>query len=108
MARIEGVDLPRDRRVVIGLTYIHGMGNTRARQAVAAAGVDPDTRVKDLTEAEVTALRDHIGQNYVVEGDLRREVQMNIKRLIDIGWSRGLPHRRHLPARGERTRAHAR
>jgi len=108
MARIEGVDLPRDRRVVIGLTYIHGMGNTRARQAVAAAGVDPDTRVKDLTEAEVTALRDHIGQNYVVEGDLRREVQMNIKRLIDIGCYRGLRHRRSLPARGQRTRTNAR
>jgi small subunit ribosomal protein S13 len=108
MARIEGVDLPRDRRVVIGLTYIHGMGNTRARQAVAAAGVDPDTRVKDLTEAEVTALRDHIGQNYVVEGDLRREVQMNIKRLIDIGCYRGLRHRRNLPARGQRTRTNAR
>ncbi|HEX9675796.1 MAG TPA: 30S ribosomal protein S13 [Anaerolineales bacterium] len=108
MARIEGVDLPRDRRVVIGLTYIHGMGNTRARQAVAAAGVDPNTRVKDLTEAEVTALRDHIGQNYVVEGDLRREVQMNIKRLIDIGCYRGLRHRRNLPARGQRTRTNAR
>ena len=108
MARIEGVDLPRDRRVVIGLTYIHGMGNTRARQAVAAAGVDPNTRVKDLTEAEVTALRDHIGQNYVVEGDLRREVQMNIKRLIDIGCYRGLRHRRSLPARGQRTRTNAR
>ena len=108
MARIEGVDLPRDRRVVIGLTYIHGMGNTRARQAVAAAGGDPDTRVKDLTEAEVTALRDHIGQNYVVEGDLRREVQMNIKRLIDIGCYRGLRHRRNLPARGQRTRTNAR
>ena len=108
MARIEGVDLPRDRRVVIGLTYIHGMGNTRARQAVAAAGVDPDTRVKDLTEAEVTALRDHIGQNYVVEGDLRREVQMNIKRLIDIGCYRALRHRRSLPARGQRTRTNAR
>ena len=108
MARIEGVDLPRDRRVVIGLTYIHGMGNTRARQAVAAAGVDPDTRGKDLTEAEVTALRDHIGQNYVVEGDLRREVQMNIKRLIDIGCYRGLRHRRNLPARGQRTRTNAR
>ena len=108
MARIEGVDLPRDRRVVIGLTYIHGMGNTRARQTVAAAGVDPNTRVKDLTEAEVTALRDHIGQNYVVEGDLRREVQMNIKRLIDIGCYRGLRHRRNLPARGQRTRTNAR
>ena len=84
------------------------MGNTRARQAVAAAGVDPDTRVKDLTEAEVTALRDHIGQNYVVEGDLRREVQMNIKRLIDIGCYRGLRHRRNLPARGQRTRTNAR
>ena len=108
MARIEGIDLPRDRRVVIGLTYIHGMGNTRARQTVVAAGVDPNTRVKDLTEAEVTALRDHIGQNYVVEGDLRREVQMNIKRLIDIGCYRGLRHRRSLPARGQRTRTNAR
>jgi small subunit ribosomal protein S13 len=108
MARIEGIDLPRDRRVVIGLTYIHGMGNTRARQTVVAAGVDPNTRVKDLTEAEVTALRDHIGQNYVVEGDLRREVQMNIKRLIDIGCYRGLRHRRNLPARGQRTRTNAR
>src|SRR4030067_37300 len=108
LGRIEGVDLPRDRRVVIGLTYIHGMGNTRARQAVAAAGVDPDTRVKDLTEAEVTARRDHIGENYVVEGDLRREVQMNIKRLIDIVCYRGLRHRRSLPARGQRTRTNAR
>lgn len=108
MARIEGVDLPRDRRVVIGLTYIHGMGNSRAHQAVAAVGVDPDTRVKDLTEAEVTSLRDYISQNYVVEGDLRREVQMNIKRLIDIGCYRGLRHRRALPARGQRTRTNAR
>jgi small subunit ribosomal protein S13 len=108
MARIEGVDLPRDRRVVVGLTYIHGVGHSRARQAVSAAGVDPGTRVKDLTEAEVTALRDYIGQNYVVEGDLRREVQMNIKRLIDIGCYRGLRHRRGLPVRGQRTRTNSR
>jgi small subunit ribosomal protein S13 len=108
MARIEGVDLPRDRRVVIGLTYIHGIGHPRAQKAVVAAGVDPNTRVKDLTEAEVTALRDYIGQNFVVEGDLRREVQMNIKRLIDIGCYRGLRHRRGLPVRGQRTRTNSR
>jgi small subunit ribosomal protein S13 len=108
MARIEGVDLPRDKRVEVGLTYIHGIGRPRARQALVATGIDPDRRIKDLTEDEVTALRDFVGQNLVVEGDLRRETQMNIKRLIDIGCYRGLRHRRNLPARGQRTRTNAR
>jgi len=108
MARIEGIDLPRDKRVEVGLTYIHGIGRTRSRQALVATGIDPDRRIKDLTEDEVTALRDFVGQNLVVEGDLRRETQMNIKRLIDIGCYRGLRHRRSLPARGQRTRTNAR
>jgi small subunit ribosomal protein S13 len=108
MARIEGIDLPRDKRVEVGLTYIHGIGRTRARQALVATGIDPDRRIKDLTEDEVSALRDFVGQKLVVEGDLRRETQMNIKRLIDIGCYRGLRHRRNLPARGQRTRTNAR
>ena len=108
MARIEGVDLPREKRVEIGLTYLYGIGRTRARQALAATGVSPDTRVRDLTEDEITRLRDHIGQKYTVEGELRREVQMSIKRLVDIGSYRGLRHRRNLPARGQRTRTNAR
>ncbi len=108
MARIEGVDLPRDKRVEIGLTYIHGIGRPKANQALIAAGVNPDTRVADLTEDEITALRDFISQNMIVEGDLRREVQMNIKRLMDIGCYRGLRHRRNLPVRGQRTRTNAR
>ncbi len=108
MARIEGVDLPRNKRVEIGLTYIHGIGRTTARKALLSAGVDPDRRVRDLTEGEVTSLRDFISQNLVVEGDLRREVQMNIKRLIEIGCYRGLRHRRNLPVHGQRTRTNAR
>ncbi len=108
MARIEGVDLPRNKRVEIGLTYIHGIGRTTARNALLSAGVDPDRRVRDLTEGEVTSLRDFISQNLVVEGDLRREVQMNIKRLIEIGCYRGLRHRRNLPVHGQRTRTNAR
>ncbi|MFN3741810.1 MAG: 30S ribosomal protein S13 [Anaerolineales bacterium] len=108
MARIEGVDLPRNKRVEIGLTYIYGIGRSRAREILAATKVNPDTRVKDLTEAEITALRDYIAKNYKVEGDLRREVQMNIKRLIEIGCYRGLRHRRNLPVRGQRTRTNAR
>jgi small subunit ribosomal protein S13 len=108
MARIEGVDLPRDKRVEVGLTYIYGIGPTRARQILQATKVNPDTRVKDLTDAEVALLRDYISQNYKVEGDLRREVQMNIKRLIEIGSYRGLRHRRNLPVRGQRTRTNAR
>ena len=108
MARIEGVDLPREKRVEIGLTYLYGIGRTRARQALTATGVSADTRVRDLTEDEITRLRDFIGQKYTVEGELRREVQMSIKRLVDIGSYRGLRHRKNLPARGQRTRTNAR
>lgn len=108
MARIEGVDLPRDKRVETGLTYLYGIGPRTAREILAATKVNPDTRMKDLTEAEVTALRDFIGQHYTVEGDLRREVQLNIKRLAEIGCYRGLRHRRNLPVRGQRTRTNAR
>ena len=108
MARIEGVDLPRDKRVEIGLTYIHGIGRPTARRILAAAQISPERRVRDLTEDEVTALREHISQNCMVEGDLRRDVQMNIKRLIDIGAYRGIRHRRGLPVRGQRTRTNAR
>ena len=108
MARIEGIDLPRDKRVEVGLTYIHGIGRTTSRKALAEARIDPNRRVRDLTEDEIAALRDYIGQNLTVEGDLRREVQMNIKRLIDIGCYRGLRPRRNLPARGQRTRTNAR
>jgi small subunit ribosomal protein S13 len=108
MARIEGVDLPRDKRVEVGLTYIHGIGRTTAQQMLVATGVDPDRRVRDLTEEEITGLRDYIAQNLSVEGDLRREVQMNIKRLVEIGCYRGLRHRRALPVRGQRTRTNAR
>ena len=108
MARIEGVDLPRDKRVEIGLTYIHGIGRSTSQDVLGATGVDPDTRVRDLTEDEITSLREYINQNLVVEGDLRREKQMNIKRLIEIGCYRGLRHRRSLPVRGQRTRTNAR
>ncbi|MGQ9833489.1 MAG: 30S ribosomal protein S13 [Candidatus Villigracilaceae bacterium] len=108
MARIEGVDLPRNKRVEVGLTYIYGIGPTRAREILGATKVNPDTRVKDLTEAEVSALRDYITKNFKVEGDLRRDVQMNIKRLIEIGCYRGLRHRRNLPVHGQRTRTNAR
>jgi small subunit ribosomal protein S13 len=108
MARIEGVDLPRNKRVEIGLTYIYGIGLPRAQRILAETRVNPDTRVKDLTDAEVALLRDYIGQSYKVEGDLRREVQLNIKRLIEIGSYRGLRHRRNLPARGQRTRTNSR
>jgi small subunit ribosomal protein S13 len=108
MARIEGVDLPRNKRVEIGLTYIFGIGRTRSSEILKATSVSPDTRIKDLTDAEVGLLRDYIGQHLKVEGDLRREVQLNIKRLIEIGSYRGLRHRRNLPARGQRTRTNAR
>ena len=108
MARIEGVDLPRDKRIEAGLVYIYGIGPKSARDILAATKVSPDTRVRDLTEAEVSALRDYIAQHYQVEGDLRREVQMNIKRLTEIGCYRGLRHRRNLPLRGQRTRTNAR
>jgi len=108
MARIEGVDLPRNKRVEVGLTYLFGVGPTRAQEILVATKVNPDTRVKDLTEAEVTAMREFITKNYKVEGDLRREQQMNIKRLIEIGSYRGLRHRRNLPVRGQRTRTNSR
>ncbi len=108
MARIEGVDLPRNKRVEVGLTYIYGIGLPRAQKILAETKVNPDTRVKDLTDSEVALLRDYIVNNYKVEGDLRREVQLNIKRLIEIGSYRGLRHRRNLPVRGQRTRTNAR
>ncbi|MGI6702710.1 MAG: 30S ribosomal protein S13 [Clostridia bacterium] len=108
MARIAGIDLPRDKRIEIGLTYIYGIGRNRAQKILAQAGVDFDTRVKDLTEAEISRLREVIDKQYKVEGDLRREVNMNIKRLIDIGSYRGLRHRRGLPVRGQGTKNNAR
>ena len=108
MARIEGVDLPRNKRVEIALRYLYGVGPTRALDIIAATRVNPDTRVKDLSESDLNLLRDFISKNYKVEGDLRREVQMNIKRLIEIGCYRGLRHRRNLPARGQRTRTNSR
>ena len=108
MARIEGVDLPRNKRVEVALNYIYGIGPSRSREIIAATRVNPDTRVKDLTETDVSALREFIGKNYKVEGDLRREVQMNIKRLIEIGCYRGMRHRRNLPVHGQRTRTNSR
>lgn len=108
MARIAGIDLPREKRIEIALTYIYGIGRTRSRQTVDRAGVSPDTRVKDLTEDEVNKLRSLIEAEYIVEGDLRREVALNIKRLQEIGTYRGLRHRRSLPVRGQRTRTNAR
>lgn len=108
MARIAGVDLPRDKRVEIGLTYIYGIGLTRSKEVLAKTGVNPDTRVKDLTDAEVAALRESVENDYQVEGDLRRWESMNIKRLMDIGTYRGRRHRLGLPVRGQRTRTNAR
>lgn len=108
MARIAGVDLPRNKRVEIGLTYIYGIGRPTSNRILSQTGINPDTRIKDLSEAEVTKLRDLIEREYVVEGDLRREIQMNIKRLQEIGCYRGLRHRRNLPVRGQRTRTNAR
>ncbi len=108
MARIAGVDLPRDRRTVIGLTSIFGIGPTSSRRILAQTGVNADTRIKDLTEEEVARLRDVIDREFIVEGDLRREVNLNIKRLMEIGSYRGLRHRRGLPLRGQRTRTNAR
>ncbi len=108
MARIEGVDLPRNKRVEIGLTYLYGIGPTRAQKILVQTKVNPDTRIKDLSEADVAAIREFISKNFKVEGDLRREVQMSIKRLIEIGSYRGLRHRRNLPVRGQRTRTNAR
>ena len=108
MARIAGVDIPRDKRVEVALTYIFGIGQTTSKQVLAQTRVSPDTRVKDLTEDEVGRLREFIDRNFKVEGDLRREVDMNIKRLIESGSYRGLRHRRNLPVHGQRTRTNAR
>ncbi len=108
MARIAGVDLPRDKRVEIGLTYIYGIGHTRARQAVVAAGVDPSVRVRDLDDNEIKALRDVIDATFKVEGDLRREIAQNIKRKVEINCYQGIRHRRGLPVRGQRTHTNAR
>ncbi len=108
MARIAGVDLPRDKRVEIGLTYIYGIGRPTSLKILQQTGVNPDTRIRDLTEEEVNKLRDIIEKNYRVEGDLRREVALNIKRLIEIGCYRGLRHRRGLPVRGQNTKNNAR
>ncbi len=108
MARIEGIDLPRNKRIEVGLTYLYGIGPTRARAICEGTNLSPDRRIKDLTEAEVSEIRDFIARNYAVEGDLRREVQLSIKRLMEIGCYRGLRHRRHLPVRGQRTRTNSR
>lgn len=108
MARIEGVDLPRNKRVEVGLTYLYGIGPTRAREILVQTRVNPDIRVKDLSEADVAAIREYISKHFTVEGDLRREVQMSIKRLIEIGSYRGLRHRRNLPVRGQRTKTNSR
>lgn len=108
MARIEGVDLPRNKRVEVGLNYLFGIGPARSREILAATKISPDTRVKDLTESEIAAIREYISKNWKVEGDLRRQEQMNIKRLVEIGCYRGLRHRRNLPVHGQRTRTNAR
>ncbi len=108
MARIAGIDLPREKRIEIGLTYIYGIGHSKARRIVRETGVDPDTKVRDLAEGEVGSIRTYIDQNLEVEGDLRREEQQNIRRLIDIGCIRGIRHRRGLPVRGQRTKTNAR
>lgn len=108
MARLVGVDLPRDKRIEVGLTYIYGIGLTTAKKIIADTGVDPDIRVKDLTEEDLAKLRDYIQENLKVEGDLHREVSQNIKRLMEIGCYRGLRHRRGLPVRGQRTHTNAR
>ena len=108
MARIAGIDLPRDKRIEIGLTYIFGIGRTSATKILAEAKIDPNTRVKDLTEAEEAKLREIIGHSYTVEGDLRRDLAMDIKRLTEIGCYRGIRHRKGLPVRGQRTKTNAR
>ena len=108
MARIAGVDLPREKRVEIGLTYIYGIGRVTANKILSEAKIDPDTRVRDLTEEQVSAIRDYIEKHLVVEGDLRREVKLNIKRLMEIGCYRGVRHRKGLPVRGQSTKKNAR
>ena len=108
MARIAGIDLPREKRIEIGLTYIYGIGATRAKEILAKTGIDPDIRVKDLTEDQEAQLREVIEHHYIIEGDLRRETAMNIKRLSEIGCYRGLRHRKGLPVHGQRTKTNAR
>ena|SRR6266568_5907159 len=108
MARISGINIPEGKRVEIALTYIYGIGNTASRQILAATGVNPDTRVKDLTEPEITKLRDYIGKNLQVEGDLQRQTSLNIKRLVEINSYRGLRHKASLPVHGQRTKTNAR
>ena len=108
MARIAGVDLPREKRIEIGLTYIYGIGRKSANDILAATGINPDIRVKDLTEEDATKLREYIDHHYVVVGDLRRNVALNIKRLVEIGCYRGVRHRKGLPVRGQRTKTNAR
>ena len=108
MARLVGVDLPREKRLEIALTYIYGVGRTRAQQTLAATGISPDARVKDLGDAELVALRDYLAGNYKLEGDLRREVAADIRRKVEIGTYQGLRHRRGLPVRGQRTKTNAR
>jgi small subunit ribosomal protein S13 len=108
MARLVGVDLPREKRIVVALTYIYGVGRTRAEQTVAATGVSPDARVKELADTELVALRDYLEGNYQIEGDLRREVAADIRRKVEIGTYQGLRHRRGLPVRGQRTKTNAR
>ena len=108
MARIAGIDLPKDKRIEIGLTYIYGIGRTSATKILAATGIDPDTRVRDLTEQQEQLLRNEIDKSYIVEGDLRRNVAMDIKRLIEIGSYRGMRHRKGLPVRGQRSKTNAR
>lgn len=108
MARISGVDLPRDKRIEIGLTYIYGIGRSSSKRILAQANVDPNTRVRDLTDDEVARIRDVIDETQVVEGDLRREIALNIKRLMEIGCYRGIRHRKGLPVRGQRTKTNAR
>ena len=108
MARIAGVDLPREKRVEVGITYIYGIGLPTAKKIIAEIGINPDTRVKDLTEQEINKLREYIEHNVKVEGDLRREVSLNIKRLVEIGCYRGVRHRRNLPVRGQNTKNNAR
>ena len=108
MARIAGIDLPKDKRIEIGLTYVYGIGRTSAKKILEATGVNPDTRVKDLSEEDESKLRDYIGDNYIVEGDLRRQNGMDLKRLMEIGCYRGNRHRKGLPVRGQRTKTNAR
>ena len=108
MARIVGIDIPKDKRIDIGLTYIYGIGRSRSGQIIAALGLSPDTRSKDLSEADVNKLKDHIEKNFTIEGELKHQKQMNIKRLKDIGCYRGIRHMRGLPVRGQKTRTNTR